>query len=62
MTPKEHAVLKGIDPYIIAETAKTAAHRLLGNSICTPPWVLLGEALGLAINKWIEPKVTSLAA
>jgi DNA (cytosine-5)-methyltransferase 1 len=62
MTPKEHAVLKGIDPYIIAETAKTAAHRLLGNSICTPPWVLLGEALGLAINKWIEPKVTSYAA
>jgi DNA (cytosine-5)-methyltransferase 1 len=62
LTPFEHANFKDIDPYIIANTPKTAAHRLLGNSICTPPWVLLGETIALSLKKWFTPSASQLAA
>jgi len=62
MTPNEHARFKGIDTHIVAETAKTAAHRLLGNSVCTHVWKLLGEAISMCLESWSTPKPLPIAA
>jgi len=56
MTPREHARIKGIDVNIIADTGKTIAHRLLGNSVCTSVWEAIGETLGNACE-FLRPKV-----
>ncbi len=54
MTGKEHATIKGLPVSLINGLGKTAAHRVLGNSVTREPWTALGEILASIVTKWAD--------
>lgn len=50
--PAEHARCKGIDEGLIAGMSKSAAHQLLGQSVCVNPFRVLARAIGDALKQW----------
>jgi len=50
LTPKEHARIKGVPEHLIEGLPATRAHMMLGNGICFPPFIALGEAIARALR------------
>lgn len=50
-TPAEHARMKDIPPALVEGLSKTAAHELLGQSICYRPFLAVGELIGKTLAK-----------
>ena len=54
MSGGEHASIKGLPASLISGLGKTAAHRVLGNSVTREPWSALGEVLAEIVTKWAD--------
>lgn len=54
-SPEEHALIKGLPQVLIAGVSKVIAHRLLGNSVVSAPWIALGQIIGQCIRGFISP-------
>lgn len=53
-TPREHARIKGIPEEMVEGLPVTVSHEMLGQSIITHPFIVLGEAVGHGLQGWIS--------
>lgn len=49
-TVNEHAAVKGIPKHIVEGLSETVAHEVLGQSVCYPAFVAVGNLIGQTIN------------
>lgn len=49
LTPREHALIKGVPLKLIEGVCNTTAHEILGQGICYPVFQAVGKAIGMSL-------------
>ncbi len=62
LTPREHALIKGVPLKLIDGMCNTTAHEILGQSVCYPVFQAVGRALGMSISSQLTTSGSALFA